>query len=1662
MNGPVAPSRCVRPLAQWLAEHAQATAAQRLDIARQVAAALESLHAAGRLHGAVDAERVAIDEQGQVHLETPAESVRFGGERDSLEYCPPELALDRPLDVPAEIAAARRVFQQQGIDCDPRRIDIYQFGALFYRLLTGDSVLHYLYDPLGKARIPAAARAILARSLGDDPAGPWIDAGDLSAALQGVIDVEDTPAAGSAIVAPGGTPAFGALAAAGAAAPPPDARSGETRPSAVAKLPFQRLGHFEIRAQIGRGGMGDVYRAYDPSLDREVAVKVLPAVLARETGFVARFQAEAAAAAKINHPNVVPIYYIGEDQGYHFFTMQLIDGQPLSRRLAPGKPLPPDQAVAIIQQCLAGLQAAHAQSLIHRDVKPANVLIENGSGRALLVDFGLVRRVDRDAPLTATGVVMGTVDYISPEQARGQPIDHRADIYSLGVMFYQMLSGRLPFESDNATTRLFQHAYEDPLALTQAAPGTPPVLAGVVHRMMAKAPEDRYPDCAAVLADLASWRSPDALPAAAVAASAERARAPGDLSADAPAADWLADAPAWTLDRPAPAPWWTALWDRLQGLLHRHAPAIWEDLQSTEQQVDAAVAEYQRRCGELTRLVAEGEGVVRDVAAQRASVIESEGQARRRLAAATNPETQPLVQQEVDACLQRRAELDHQHAEQEEQLGDLRVKLAQVCARLAELTSQRDLLQARLKMAHAQVEHALPSRRRRSVVRSVVSAVAALGVLVLLVALVWPRRWPVVSPPTSTQPPAPQAADGQTINLLAMIDPARDTTEGTWKWEGAALVSSDEASWCTLRVPYSPPDNYTLTAVLERRGGNRGFTIGLVAGSTTCDIRIASPVQGRHISGIEHIDHLTFGDNATNVEGDPLQGQGPHAIQCAVRTLPHDEVAVALHVDGEKITDWRGASSRLSGGKERAILLRSNNNAYAVSKLELRPLRAESIVRPENAPLTVGLPPSDPLRGPFAQVQALSGGQFVPLQAGVPVTNDDRYFHWSEIPPEFQGFNYLRNNEQQGTTKFEISSPGMVLLAVIGQRYAGRGGKWQQEIVTQKGLEAEGWREIGKLNSYYKVTSSALGWLVFGRDCKRGESFSYRTEKYMAPVLIQKISEPELPPLAADGPAINLLEKVDPARDTLRGKWTWQDRRLVSASDSGTSELTIPYSVPAEYRVTAVVQRGSGSTYPHRVFGLGLPVASTSCVVCIFKDGASGINSIDGQDHNHNESAALGPPLNPGSAYTIDYTVRRAGQQNVNITMHVDGKKIVDWTGAPGRLSLEPEPADPAVHVRKPRYLSLRGKGCSFVVSKLDLRLLGTGQTVESAIRPAAVSAAEAGKPAASLYGPNAPPLAVAPFGAAQAKQHQEAWAKHLGLPVAQANSLGMPLVLIPPGEFDMGSTPEQTQWELEHAQHEAAVGGWYLRGIAAAAPRHHVRITKPYYLAMYPVTQAEYEKLMGINPSAFTEKQVAASVFKPPLPEVKMANRLDGRTKILGKDRGRHPVETVSWDEANEFCRRLSALPAERAARRVYRLATEAEFEYACRAGTTTRWYCGDDAAGVADVAWIFDNSDRMTHPVGLKKPNAWGLYDMHGNVYQWCADWYGQGYYKQSAVDDPLGPSDGAERVLRGSSWQNDASLGRSADRHAHRPPSYREPVLGFRVVAEIPHAAVAGGPH
>jgi serine/threonine-protein kinase len=287
-----------------------------------------------------------------------------------------------------------------------------------------------------------------------------------------------------------------------------------------------------------------------------------------------------------------------------------------------------------------------------------------------------------------------------------------------------------------------------------------------------------------------------------------------------------------------------------------------------------------------------------------------------------------------------------------------------------------------------------------------------------------------------------------------------------------------------------------------------------------------------------------------------------------------------------------------------------------------------------------------------------------------------------------------------------------------------------------------------------------------------------------------------------------------------------------------------------------------------------------------------------------------------------------------------------------------------------------------------------------------------------------APPPAVAPFDARKAKQHQEAWAEHLGVPVEETNSIGMRLVLIPPGEFDMGSPPEL----LAQEKREQAADKFYLHFVAGEGPKHRVRITKPFRLGMYEVTQEQYQRLMGQNPSRYSASG-------------------SGKEKVAGQETMQFPVENVTWDEATKFCRNLSDLPEERAARRLYRLPTEAEREYACRAGTTTRWYFGDDVAQLTEHGWFDGNAGGRTHPVGQLKANPWGLYDMYGNVWEWCADWYSEGFYTVSPPEDPCNSDPGSRRVHRGGGWYRPSGYNRSASRHDD-PPTTRLGWLGLRV--------------
>jgi serine/threonine protein kinase len=482
-----------RPLDVILGERGPLPEGEALAALRRLLADLRALHASGRTHRGISAGAVRISPEGVASLAEPPAVLECGGNDADPEACPPELRGVGPVRLPAGIDEARQALAQAGCELDPRRIDVYQLGTLLCRLITGEPAAAYLRSPRVKASVPPSVRPLLEQALGYHPANRFLTCEEFALAL-------DSPGRAPPPAAREPVPSSPGEITTTPHGPPPAPPAAAT-PAEEPRPPLTRLGHYRIIRRLGRGGMGDVYLAYEEALRRHVAIKVLPPRLARDGEFVRRFRAEATAAASLQHPNIVPIYFIGQEGEHHFFAMKYVAGETLEVRLARQGRLAIEEARTVLEQCLAGLGAAHAAGLVHRDVKPGNVLLED-SGRALVADFGLVKTGGDGAALTATGTVMGTMDYIAPEQARGQGVDGRADLYALGAVAYRMLSGRLPFHADTPTGMLFQHAYAAPRPFRDTAPDVPAGLAAVVERLMAKDPADRYQTADDALADL--------------------------------------------------------------------------------------------------------------------------------------------------------------------------------------------------------------------------------------------------------------------------------------------------------------------------------------------------------------------------------------------------------------------------------------------------------------------------------------------------------------------------------------------------------------------------------------------------------------------------------------------------------------------------------------------------------------------------------------------------------------------------------------------------------------------------------------------------------------------------------------------------------------------------------------------------------------------------------------------------------------------------------------------------------------------------------------------------------------------------------------------------------------------------------------------------------
>jgi serine/threonine protein kinase len=272
--------------------------------------------------------------------------------------------------------------------------------------------------------------------------------------------------------------------------------------------PGTKLGNYLIERELGRGGMGIVYKAHEESLQRVVALKILSPTLVRDPAYAQRFLREARAGARLHHPNIVPVHAVGEIDGHHYISMAYVKGAPLSAAMRQKGQLPVNKAIDIARQIADALSAAHAQGIVHRDIKPDNIMLDQ-AGRIQVMDFGLARVLSARTQLTGDHSILGTPSYMSPEQCNGSAVDGRSDLYSLGVVLYEMLAGAKPFQGDSPIAIMYQIQRDPPPPLEELNTSVPSEVVKVVECLMAKSPDKRFPDAKQliiVLTRLQGWQ----------------------------------------------------------------------------------------------------------------------------------------------------------------------------------------------------------------------------------------------------------------------------------------------------------------------------------------------------------------------------------------------------------------------------------------------------------------------------------------------------------------------------------------------------------------------------------------------------------------------------------------------------------------------------------------------------------------------------------------------------------------------------------------------------------------------------------------------------------------------------------------------------------------------------------------------------------------------------------------------------------------------------------------------------------------------------------------------------------------------------------------------------------------------------------------------------
>ncbi|MEZ6125943.1 MAG: SUMF1/EgtB/PvdO family nonheme iron enzyme [Planctomycetaceae bacterium] len=1275
-----------------------------------------------------------------------------------------------------------------------------------------------------------------------------------------------------------------------------------------------RLAHYEIEEIIGRGAFGIVAKAFDEKLHRVVAIKLMNPELAATSPPRKRFLREARTAAAVSHENIVAIHSVEEDP-IPYLVMEYIPGQTLQQRLNEQGPLDLNDILEIGRQIAAGLAAAHAVNLIHRDIKPSNILLTDGPNeRVKISDFGLARAVD-DASLTSSGLIAGTPMYMAPEQARGETLDHRADLFSLGSVLYQMTSGRPPFRAGNTVAVLKRVCDDAPRPISDIIGGTPEWLSSIISRLMEKDRENRLQSAqevadllAACRRDIDQDRKPVSVASTAVSPSG---RVKQKNNTDQTAVKGVMIGMVMMLAAfifvmvisPRLARWFDTPIPRLPqtenvGGLRFDGRDDWVEVTGLDWNYPQFTIE-----AFVTSAAGSDNGTI-------AFLGSGKGDDEEWMSLFDGPQVGPDKRISGAAVHGKTA---YQNAYGPFAGGQRQHRALVFDGRHLHYYINGIWQGERKAEPHEGLQWKMKELRigcdgsGRRFFQGVIDQLKISRVAK------YSQNFEVTSDFTS---------DEQTLALYRFEENEGELLKDlSGNGHDGRIVG---AKWSQNSVPAIPSteslasfenDRFVAEWVLTR-GGRVGLRTVEDSGTTSGNLAVTSldqlPMQRFAVFQIT-LDTERIDDLAALKKFQWLpdlrylqlrRGEcSPELLEeiSKCRGLVHLQLLGKIDTDALRklaaIDSLRGLSLYIAD--EKGV----NDNWQALVHLEsLRELQLLG------SPDALGLEE---------------------LSRQLALSPSPRYLHTLSVVDK-----QSRSISEERIQRLQSARPGLRVLAGLPTQ-----GEQNESVNTFVALGRD-------------PVAAALRELALRGFHFKGRDFQLKTLD-----------------LTNEG-AYDVAYRVDDIIAPEGHAFTLRDCELLVAVNRGAEVIVARRTTNADLLVKTLVMH---SCVPNSLLSLDQSdLTDAGLAMLVFDDGRN-------------------------CAFGLNQTL-----------------------------------------ITESEVRQFKGRVPTCLV-KSDFGVFDYEHSF-----PREDNSPPQRKPNSYSWPQDQPSPAIAPFDTEQAKAHQEAWAEYLKVPVEYENSIGMKFRLIPPGEFLMGSTPEEIAAALQVAGEDEV---WQER-IKSEGPQHKVILTQPVYVGVTEVTQTQYEQVRGTNPSDFsaTGKQ---------------------KDLVANLETGNHPVEMVSWNDAAEFCVKLSqqeklkpfyfrsdetVTPLDGTG---YRLPTEAEWESACRAGTTTRYWSGNEDQDLVSAGWFASNSGDRTHAAGELRANPFGLWDMHGNVWEWVQDSWDPGFYGNSEGDAAIDPSSSfsasSQRVFRGGHWFSNPFYCRSSPRNTNHW-TRRSHIIGFRVVLPV----------